>query len=128
MKNYLYNMFANIKNGQVAKRSYVFQKRKRICESLLKVLWKEGFILGYKTNQTNDDQIKIFLKYRNRTPVINSIKPISKPGRRVYYTIKQIWKIESNKCFILFSTNQGIKSITECKKLKIGGEPIISIN
>ena len=62
MKNYLYNMFANIKNGQVAKRSYVFQKRKRICESLLKVLWKEGFILGYKTNQTNDDQIKIFLK------------------------------------------------------------------
>jgi len=128
MKNYLYNMFANIKNGQVAKRSYVFQKRKRICESLLKVLWKEGFILGYKTNQTNDDQIKIFLKYRNRTPVINSIKPISKPGRRVYYTIKQIWKIESNKSFILFSTNQGIKSIIECKKLKIGGEPIISIN
>ena len=121
-------MFANIKNGQVAKRSHVLQKRKRICESLLKALWKEGFILGYKINQTNNDQIKIFLKYRNRTPAINSIKPISKPGRRIYYTIKQIWKIESNKSFILFSTNQGIKSITECKKLKIGGEPIISIN
>ena len=128
MKNYLYNMFANIKNGQLAKRSYVLQKRKKICESFLKVLWKEGFILGYQTDQTDESQIKIFLKYKNKTPVINSIRLISKPSRRIYYTIKQIWKIDSNKSFIILSTNRGIKSITECKKLKIGGEPFISIN
>lgn len=128
MKNYLYNMFANIKNGQLAKRSYVLQKRKKICESFLKVLWKEGFILGYQTDQTDESQIKIFLKYKNKTPVINSIRLISKPSRRIYYTIKQIWKIDSNKSFIILSTNKGIKSITECKKLKIGGEPFISIN
>ena len=128
MKNYLYNMFANIKNGQLAKRSYVLQKRKKICESFLKVLWKEGFILGYQTDQTDESQIKIFLKYKNKTPVINSIRLIPKPSRRIYYTIKQIWKIDSNKSFIILSTNKGIKSITECKKLKIGGEPFISIN
>lgn len=128
MKNYLYNMFANIKNGQLAKRSYVLQKRKKICESFLKILWKEGFILGYQTDQTDESQIKIFLKYKNKTPVINSIRLISKPSRRIYYTIKQIWKIDSNKSFIILSTNRGIKSITECKKLKIGGEPFISIN
>ena len=121
-------MFANIKNGQLAKRSYVLQKRKKICESFLKILWKEGFILGYQTDQTNGSQIKIFLKYKNKTPVINSIRLISKPSRRIYYTIKQIWKIDSNKSFIILSTNKGIKSITECKKLKIGGEPFISIN
>ena len=68
------------------------------------------------------------LKYKNNRPVINSIKLISKPGRRIYYSINQIWKINSNKSFIIFSTNQGLKSIIDCKKYKIGGEPFIVIN
>lgn len=119
-------MFANIKNGQLTKRSFIFQSRKKICESYLKILWREGFILGYKIDSKN--QIKIFLKYRNGQPVINSLNLISKPSRRIYYSVKQIWKIDSNKSFIIFSTNKGLKSIIECKKLKIGGEPVLIIN
>lgn len=121
-------MFANIKNGQLAKRNYIIQRRKKICESFLRILWKEGFILGYTINSTNCNELKIFLKYTNKIPAINSIKIISKPSRRIYYTAKQIWKINSNKFFIILSTNQGLKSITECKKLSIGGEPFILIN
>lgn len=120
-------MFANIKNGQLSKRNYIFQKRHKLCESFLKILWKEGFILGYKVNTEKTNEIKIFLKYKNQKPVINSLKTISKPSRRIYCTIKQIWKIDSNKSFIIFSTNKGLKSITDCKKLKIGGEPFIII-
>lgn len=118
-------MFASIKNGQMAKRNYILHRRKKLSESFLKILWKEGFILGYTVEFNN---IKIFLKYNNKTPVINSLKLISKPSRRIYYTIKQIWKIDSNKSFIIFSTNRGLKSIIECKKLNIGGEPFIIIN
>lgn len=120
-------MFANIKNGQLSKRSVIFQRRKKICELFLKILWTEGFILGYKIDEQNKNIIKIFLKYRNNKPAIKSLKPVSKPGRRIYYSIKQIWKIDSNKSFIIFSTNQGLKSILECKKLKIGGEPFLII-
>lgn len=121
-------MFVNIKNGQLTRRSFIFQTRKKICESFLKILWQEGFILGYKIDKDNNNQIKIFLKYKNGQPAINSIKLISKPGRRAYYSVKQIWKIDSSKSFIIFSTNKGLKSIVDCKKLKIGGEPFISIN
>jgi len=126
MKNYLWNMFANIKNGQLAKRSFIFQPRKKICESFLKILWYEGFILGYKIDSKN--KLKIFLKYKKGQPVINSLKLVSKPGRRLHYSVKQIWKIDSNKSFIIFSTNKGLKSVIDCKKLKIGGEPVIIIN
>jgi small subunit ribosomal protein S8 len=125
MKNYLWNMFANIKNGQLAKRSFIFQERKKICEAFLKILWDEGFILGY-TVESN--KLKIYLKYNSEQPVINSIKLISKPSRRIYYSVKQIWKIDSSKSLIIFSTNKGLKSINDCKKLKIGGEPFISVN
>lgn len=128
MKNYLWNMFASLKNGQLAKRDFVYQRQKKICESFLKILWDEGFILGYKMAKEKQGYLKIFLKYKNNRPVINSIKLISKPSRRLYYSVHQIWKINSSKVFIIFSTNKGLKSINSCKKLKIGGEPFILIN
>jgi small subunit ribosomal protein S8 len=128
MKNYLWNMFTSIKNGQLSRRSIIFQRRKKICEAFLKILWTEGFILGYKIDKKNINRIEIFLKYTKNKPAIHSIEFLSKPSRRIYYSAKQIWKLDSNKSFIIFSTNQGLKSILECKKLRIGGEPFISIN
>jgi small subunit ribosomal protein S8 len=128
MKNYLWNMFANIKNGQLTKRSFIFQTRKKICESFLKILWQEGFILGYKIDSKDPNLLKIFLKYKSKRPAINSLKVISKPSRRVYFSSKQIWKIDSSKSFIIFSTSKGLKTILDCKKLKIGGEPVIVIS
>jgi len=129
MKNHFWNMFTNIRNGQLAKRSFVYQRKKKLCEAFLKILWNEGFIIGYRTSKKNDDFIKIFLKYTNNgKPAINNIKLISKPGRRIFYSIKQIWKIDASKNFIIFSTSKGIKTINSCKKLQIGGEPFIIIN
>jgi small subunit ribosomal protein S8 len=127
MQNQLYNLFAILKQGQMSQRSFIIIKRKKICERFLKILWNEGFILGY-TICLDSNQIKIFLKYKRNKPVINSIKLISKPGQRIYYSIKQIWKLNSLNFFIIFSTTKGLKSIIDCKKLKIGGEPYIIIN
>ena len=128
MKHYFYNMIANIKNGQTARKSFILQKQKKICNSFLNILWDEGYILGYKTQKNNSNTIKIFLKYNQGKPVINSLKLISKPGHRIYYSAKQIWKINSNRTFIIFTTNKGLLTTTDCKKLKIGGEPLVSIN
>ena len=128
MKNYLWNMFTSIKNGQQAKRDFIYHARKKICESFLKILWDEGFIAWYSISVEYPKKLKIFLKYSNNRPVINSINFVSKPGRRIYYSINQIWKIDSSKSFIIFSTNKGLKSVTECKKVKIGGEPFIVVN
>ena len=120
-------MIANIRNGQIVKKSFVLQSKKNICESLLNVLWDEGFILGYKISGHNPDVLKIFLKYKNGKPAINSLKLISKPGLRVYYSVKQLWKLNINNGTIILSTNKGIMSINECKKLNLGGEPILIV-
>ena len=129
MKNHFSNMFANIKNGQLAKRSYIYQRKKKLCELVLNILWNEGFIIGYKISRKNQENLKIFLKYvENGKPSINNIQLVSKPGRRISYSVKQIWKIDSSKTFIIFSTNKGLKTLSECKKLKLGGEPLITIN
>ena len=118
-------MVANIKNGQLSKKAYIYQKKTVLCESILNIIWDEGFILGYKIEQ---EKIKIFLKYKNSKPSINSIKVISKPSLKVYYSTKQLWKINSSKGLIILSTNKGFKSLTECKKQNLGGEPIFIIS
>lgn len=129
MKNYIWNMFASIKNGQTAKKSVIIQSRKNMCEHILKLLWDEGFITGYRISLENNRKLEIFLKYeKTGKPTINTIKTISKPGKRTYYSAKQIWKMDSSKLFIIFSTNKGLKSITQCKKSKLGGEPFLIIN
>jgi len=132
MKHYLPNMVANIKNGLAAKRKIVYQVREKKCEAILQVLWNEGFILGYTISPNKEikgeEILKIYLKYNNGKPVINNIKLISKPGHKLYYSIKQIWKIPSNNSLIIFNTTRGLKSLLDCKKLNIGGEPWILIN
>lgn len=121
-------MFSNIKNGQLANQSYIRQRRKKIIEKLLKILWDEGFILGYSVSSLDKNFLKIFLKYKNGQPVIKTINVISKPSRRIYCSAKQLWKLDSTTQLIIISTNKGLKSCSECKKLNLGGELLISIN
>lgn len=122
-------MFANIKNGQIAKRSFIYQKKKKLCETFLLLLWNEGFIVKYRVSKKNINFFKIFLKYSSTgKPAINNIKLITKPGHRIIYSIKDIWKIDSSKNFIIVSTHKGLQTINNCRKLRIGGEPFIIIN
>lgn len=122
-------MFANIKNGQMAKKSVILESKKNSYELFLKILWDEGFISGYRILSQNDKKIEIFLKYtKEGKSVITSLKCLSRPGQRLYYSAKQIWKLDSSKIFIIFSTNEGLKTINQCKKNRIGGEPFVIIN
>ena len=124
MKSTIYNMLSSIKNGQLSYKQTIKQIKTKKTEELLNILWDEGFILGYKKNK---NKLIIFLGYKNNNPLINTIKIISKPNLRVYYSVKQLWKLNINDGLIIFSTNKGLLSINTCKKLKIGGEPILII-
>ena len=73
MKHVLWGMFSNLQNAQMAKKKVTFQKRKKICESFLNILWDEGFISGYVIDKKND-KLKIFLKYHQSKPAIKKIK------------------------------------------------------
>jgi small subunit ribosomal protein S8 len=125
MKNNLYNTFTAIQNAQMVKRSFILQKKTRILECFLNILWDEGYILGYKNSKNS---LKIFLKYNNEIPVIKSFKTVSKSSKKKYYSIKQIWKIDSSQVFLVVSTSKGLKSLFDCKKENIGGEPLVIIN
>ena len=124
MNNHICNMISTISNGQLAKKSFVMQSAKKSSKKILNVLWDEGFILGYKESMNS---LKIYLKYKNGLPVISLIKIFSKPSLRVYYSVKQLWKLNSNNGLIILSTNKGFMSDKECKKKNLGGELFIIV-
>jgi len=123
MKSHLYNLISNLKNGQSVKKVFVLNENTKICKLLLEILWDEGYILGYKT-LFRQNKLKVYLKYRNGIPVIRFIKPVSKPSLRVYYSVRELKRF---KVFLILTTNKGLKTIYQCRKLNIGGEPLISI-
>ncbi|MBG7631664.1 MAG: hypothetical protein IZT56_14700 [Bacteroidetes bacterium] len=47
-------------------------------------------MLGYKISNSDSNLLKIFLKYKNGDPVINSIKFVFKPSRHIYYSASQL--------------------------------------
>ena len=128
MKKKFWDFVSIINNGQLSKKLTVKFKKKKSCEKLLNILWDEGYILGYKTSKNNQSIIVVYLKYTNNLPSIKKIKIISKSSLRVYYSIKQLWKLKENQGLIILSTTQGLLSVNSCKKFGIGGEPILIIN
>lgn len=131
MNRHLCNMISSIRNGQLSKKSYIILKRtnNQLCESVLNVLWDEGFVLGYRqVNFDSKKSLKIFLKYKKGAPVINSISLISKPSLKVFFSLKNVWKFDSNQGVLVLSTNKGVMSAIECKKFKLGGQALILVN
>ena len=124
MQNNLLKMMSTLKNGILIRTAFIYQKTKKNNKELLNILWDEGFILGYKIYKTKNKlyTFKIFLKYTRSNSVISSIRFISKPGLKIYCSLKQLWKLNLVKGLLIISTNKGLKTLTECKKLKLGGE------
>ena len=121
------NNFLNlIINAQVVQKTVItINKKNQFFENCLKLFWNKGFILGYKCTK---NKIKIFLKYKNNRSVINCLSVVSKAKIKTYYSAKQIWKINSNSSVIIFSTNQGLQTILDCKKQNIGGKLLFLLN
>nr|YP_010117891.1 ribosomal protein S8 [Phytophthora castaneae]YP_010117969.1 ribosomal protein S8 [Phytophthora heveae]QPN53863.1 ribosomal protein S8 [Phytophthora castaneae]QPN53941.1 ribosomal protein S8 [Phytophthora heveae] len=119
----LSNLFSKIKNGYLAKKSKIVQQKSKQSINILNILVKEGFIKSYKINSKN--QLDIYLKYRKNKAVITEIKRLSKPGKRLYITNKDLYKKKTG--FYIISTSIGILTDLQAKKLNVGGELICKI-
>ncbi len=119
----LSNLFSKIKNGFLSKKTKIIQQNSKQSINILNIMVNEGFIKTYKINSKN--QIEIFLKYKNNKSVINEIKRISKPGKRLYLKNKDLYI--KKKGFYILSTSLGILTDLEAKKLNVGGEFICKI-
>lgn len=127
MRHSIWSMYSNIKNGLMGHRKSVMYPKNLLCSGTLKVLYREGYINGFRTDPLNTKYFEIFLKYQNGRPVINRIQTVSRPGRRVYVSIDTLWKLDTSLLTLIISTSKGIFSDKQCRKFSQGGEVLCII-
>ncbi len=103
------DMITRIRNAQQRTKSKVSTPGSKLRRSVLEVLKSEGYIRDYATVEHSDgrSEFEIELKYFDGEPVIREIERVSKPGRRVYVSVKNLPRINNGLGVAIVSTPQG---------------------
>ena len=125
----LADAISRIKNSQLIKRSNVSIITSKLINKILEILLQEGYIHNFSVYKKHLNLTNVCLKYDtiSSLPVINEIKIISKPGKRVYSSYKKIEKSYNGLGIIILSTSKGIITDQKARIIKCGGEILCKI-
>ena len=129
MTDPLGDMLTRIRNAQVRGRSKVSTPASKLRARVLDVLQSEGFIRGYSEVEyaTGKSEIEIELKYFDGQPVIREIQRVSKPGRRVYSSVRSIPTVHNGLGVSILSTPRGVMADHEARENNVGGEVLCRV-
>ncbi|OYX43688.1 MAG: 30S ribosomal protein S8 [Rhodobacterales bacterium 32-67-9] len=129
MNDPLGDMLTRIRNSQMRGKSTVRTPASKLRAWVLDVLAGEGYIRGYEkvTGPTGLPELEISLKYFEGTPVIREIKRVSKPGRRVYASVKDIPSVRNGLGVSIVSTPKGVMSDASARTANVGGEVLCTV-
>ena len=124
MNDPLSDMLTRIRNAQMRGRASVISPSSRLRRWVLDVLKEEGYIRGYCETEYKAGicQLDIELKYYDGAPVIHEIERVSRPGRRVYSSVKAMPVTRNGLGISIISTPKGVMSDASARKQNVGGE------
>jgi len=123
------DMLTRIRNAQLRRRDVVTTPASTLRGRVLDVLKSEGFIRGYTESRLENGlpQFEIELKYADNAPVIRTIERVSRPGRRVYASVKNIPSVANGLGVSILSTPKGVMADHEAKSQNLGGEVLCRV-
>ena len=122
------DLLTRIRNGQLVKKASITCPSSNIKLAILKVMKEEGYIRDFTLSEdTKGKVVQISLKYFHGDPVIKEIVRISKPGLRVYSSVKNMPVYKNNMGVSIISTSRGVMTNFKAKEINIGGEVICRI-
>lgn len=122
------DLLTRIRNAQSAGLSSMDVPTSKLKCSVLDVLKREGYIRGYfLTEKAGRAVTTVELKYVDGQKAIREVKRISKPGRRVYFKIKDLPKHANGLGIWILSTPKGVMSDNEARAANVGGEVLCNV-
>ncbi len=123
------DMLTRIRNSQMRGKSTVEVPASKMRVRVLNVLADEGYIRGFEdtTGKDGHPAIEVSLKYYEGEPVIREMKRVSKPGRRVYLSVKDIPLVRQGLGVSIVSTSRGVMSDASARSQNIGGEVLCTV-
>lgn len=123
------DMIARIRNAAMRKRDKVATPASKLRGRVLEVLQSEGYIRGFTLVEEPGEHAvyEIELKYFDGEPVIAEIARVSKPGRRVYSSIKDLKPVKNGLGISILSTPMGVMSDNAARDANVGGEVLCRV-
>jgi small subunit ribosomal protein S8 len=123
------DLITRIRNAQMRNKSKISTPGSRMRANVLEVLKSEGYIRGYATveHAGGRSEIEIELKYADGEPVIREIDRVSKPGRRVYVSARNLPRVNNGLGISVLSTPKGIMADHDAREANVGGEVLFTV-
>jgi small subunit ribosomal protein S8 len=123
------DLITRIRNAQMRRKDKTQTPGSRLRASVLDVLRDEGYIRGYTATDHGNGrtEFEIELKYFDGVPVIREISRVSKPGRRVYASVKNLPRVANGLGIAVVSTPQGVMADHEARDKNVGGEVLCTV-
>ena len=130
MSDPIADMLTRIRNANTAKHDTVDVPASKMKLAIANILLDEGYIAKYDVIEDgNFKTMHITLKYgaNKNEKIITGLKRISKPGLRIYANKEELPKVLNGLGTAIISTNQGVITDKEARKLGVGGEVLAYI-
>ncbi|MDZ4692105.1 30S ribosomal protein S8 [Terricaulis sp.] len=122
------DLITRIRNAQMRGRSKTLSPASTLRARVLQVLKDEGYIRDFREIEVeNRKELEIELKYFEGTPAIHEIQRVSKPGRRVYSSIKDLRLVRNGLGISIISTPKGVMSDAAARDANVGGEILCEV-
>lgn len=118
------DLLTRIRNANSAKHDTVDIPASNVKKAITQILVDEGYVKNYTVIEDGKQGIiRITLKYgAGKTPVINGLRRVSKPGLRIYSSVEEMPKVMKGLGIAIVSTSKGIITDREARKENVGGE------
>jgi len=122
------DMLTRVRNALMAKHATVIMPSSKMKVAIAKILKDEGYVEGYRVvaGEKFQKNLEIRLKYegdlKHQHAVITNLKRVSKPGRRIYTSVKEIPWVRSGMGIAILSTPKGVITGQQARRLNVGGE------
>ncbi|MDA1278538.1 MAG: 30S ribosomal protein S8 [Chloroflexi bacterium] len=119
------DMITRIRNAVQVRHESVDVPASRMKSSLLKLLSEEGFIEGFSVSEEDsiEKNMEVRLRYyEDKTPVIQGLKRVSKPGLRVYVGKNEVPRYFGGLGVAFMSTSKGVMTGQQARRQGVGGE------
>ncbi|MFQ5967623.1 MAG: 30S ribosomal protein S8 [Acidimicrobiia bacterium] len=123
------DMFTRIRNASRVAQPAVSMPSSKLKEEIAKILASEGYVDGFNVAQDGPKRtLTVELRYvDDRESVIQGIRRVSTPGRRIYRRAKDLPRSRAGLGVHVISTSQGLLSDREARRRSLGGELICEV-
>ena len=123
------DMLTRIRNAALARHDRVELPHSRLKEHVAGVMKSEGYLDDVRVSEGEDPKtLTLVMRYgRDRSSVIDGLRRVSTPGRRVYVRHDRINRVCSGMGVSILSTSRGVMTDREARKQRVGGELLCEI-